>query len=132
MASPVDCLTHHRSCRSACPLATSGPIRFAAPAPLKSYDTHSNAMNSSAIDELKSRWLDQRVRIRTARADLRRFVGLDGVVKAVNWNGRCLVEFEHGQDIGWYDLAPADLVCVDPPADVEAEPDETNGDGGTR
>ena len=72
-------------------------------------------MTDAQIAELRDRWLDQPVIVRPRRADLKRFEGKTGVVKAVNFNGQCLVQFDSGQDVSWYDIAPDDLT-VEPVA----------------
>ena len=77
-------------------------------------------MTDDAIAALNATWLDRKVRVRAASGTHKRFDGLVGTVKAVNWSGRCLVEFDHGQDIGWYDLEPAALVLLE--ESPEAEP----------
>lgn len=69
-------------------------------------------MTAEEHSRLQSYWVDRAVRVIGGRADLDRFRSLRGTVKAVTWNGCCLVEFDHGQDIGWYDIEPGDLAEV--------------------
>lgn len=68
-------------------------------------------MDQTSIGTLRATWQDRKVRVRVSRPTLNRFDGLIGVVKTVNFNGHCLVQFENGQDVSWYDLAPGDLVA---------------------
>lgn len=70
-------------------------------------------MTPEAYEQLKNEWTDQYVEADTERPELRRFAGKIGLVKTVNWNGKCLVDFADG---AWYDIAPAFLKKVDPEA----------------
>ena len=71
-------------------------------------------MTVDQIERLKTQWIDQRVEVRGGRETLTRFRDLVGVVRAVNFSGRCLVEFENGQDVGWYDIEPSELRALVP------------------
>ena len=75
-------------------------------------------MTDAQIAALRERWLDQTVTVRPRRSDLMRFEGRTGTVKAVNFNGHCLVQFDAGQDVSWYDLAPSDLTAIEQPTDA--------------
>lgn len=70
-------------------------------------------MLASEIQALQHEWLDRVVAVRDGVPTLTRFRGRKGVVKSVNWNGHCLVEWHAGQDVGWYDIEPANLVRAD-------------------
>lgn len=87
-------------------------------------------MTEDEIATLRDRWLDRKVTVNVSRSELERFAGLTGQVKAVNFNGHCLVQFDHGQDISWYDLSPADLrpetpAGASPPVDGRRSTDRT-------
>jgi len=73
------------------------------------------------IEQLKRRYTDQYVMVAGERPDLARFQGVVGQVKAVNCNGRALVQFDAHNDRGWYDIAVEHLKIVDkpPPKPVE-------------
>ena len=77
-----------------------------------------------AIERLKSDWTDKYVVIDSPAPELARFAQATGIVKTVNMNGRCLVEFEQFNNIGWYDIDPAALKIVPKPVPkpVEAKP----------
>ncbi len=70
-------------------------------------------MPSPSIAQLQADWTDKPVTVVSTvsshSARLARFVGKPGVVKTINQNGRALVQFEGTEDIGWYDIDPADL-----------------------
>lgn len=61
------------------------------------------------LSDLEAAWLGRTVRVRDGLPRLRRFAGRDGLVKAVNQNGRCLVVFDKSPDAGWYDVEPGEL-----------------------
>lgn len=61
---------------------------------------------------LEGEWLGRAVRVREGVPSLGRFAGKDGLVKAVNQNGRCLVVFDTSPDAGWYDVDPGHLVAA--------------------
>jgi hypothetical protein len=56
------------------------------------------------IEQLKRDWTDKYVVVDGSLPELRRFVGLTGTVKTVNYSGRALVEFDGNNNIGWYDI----------------------------
>lgn len=68
-----------------------------------------------AIERLKSEWTDRFVVISRPAPELARFAQATGVVRTVNMNGRCLVEFDQHNNIGWYDIDPAFLRVVPGP-----------------
>lgn len=70
-------------------------------------------MNAHEIESLNAEWLDKTVEVRPDIPELRRFAGRRGIVKSVNWSGRCLVEWDAGQDVGWYDIVPEQLVRIE-------------------
>jgi len=76
-------------------------------------------MDPAEVERLKREWTDRRVRLAGTSADLRRFQGRDGTVVTVNMNGRALVRFDGRADIGWYDVAIADLRAVTTPPPPE-------------
>lgn len=67
------------------------------------------------IDRLKSEWTDRFVVISRPAPELARFANSTGVVRTVNMNGRCLVEFDQHNNVGWYDIDPAFLRIVPEP-----------------
>ena len=67
------------------------------------------------IEQLKSEWTDKYVVINSSAPELARFANATGTVKTVNMNGRCLVEFDQFNNIGWYDIDPAALKIVSQP-----------------
>jgi len=67
------------------------------------------------IDRLKSEWTDQYVVIDSPAPELARFAAATGIVKTVNMNGRCLVQFDQYNNIGWYDIDPSCLKIVPKP-----------------
>lgn len=81
-------------------------------------------MDPAEVERLKREWKDRRVTVEASSANLRRFLGRTGTVLTVNMNGRALVRFDGLADIGWYDLAIADLrpVAVPPPPEETAPP----------
>ncbi len=78
-------------------------------------------MHPEAMEQLKRRYLDQYVMVASERPDLARFQGVVGQVKAINWSGRALVQFDANNDRGWYDIEVEHLKIVDqpPPKPVE-------------
>ncbi len=72
-------------------------------------------MSIELAEKLKSKLTDQWVVVDSSVPELRRFSRSTGRVKTVNMNGRALVEFDNGVDIGWYDIDPAFLTIVDGP-----------------
>ena len=67
------------------------------------------------IERLKSDWTDKYVVINSLAPELARFAKTTGQVKTVNMNGRCLVEFDQYNNIGWYDIDPSALKIVPKP-----------------
>jgi len=73
------------------------------------------------IDRLKAEWTDKYVVVDSPAPELARFAAATGIVKTVNMNGRCLVEFDQFNNIGWYDIDPACLKIVPKPLPKPAE-----------
>jgi len=67
------------------------------------------------IERLKADWTDKYVVIDSSAPELARFARATGQVKTVNMNGRCLVEFDQFNNIGWYDIDPTALKIVPKP-----------------
>jgi len=67
------------------------------------------------IERLKSEWTDKYVVIASHAPELARFAKTTGQVRTVNMNGRCLVEFDQFNNIGWYDIDPSALKIVPKP-----------------
>ena len=67
------------------------------------------------IERLKAEWTDKYVVISSPAPELSRFAKTTGTVRAVNMNGRCLVEFDQFNNIGWYDIDPSHLRVVTEP-----------------
>lgn len=67
------------------------------------------------ILELQRQWTDRYVTVDAARPELKRFSGMTGVVKTVNFSGRALVEFDANNNIGWFDIDPHFLKMIDAP-----------------
>jgi len=67
------------------------------------------------IERLKSEWTDKFVVIDSPTPELARFAQTTGIVKTVNMNGRCLVEFDQFNNTGWYDIDPSFLKIVPKP-----------------
>ncbi|MCE9632499.1 MAG: hypothetical protein K8S94_17580 [Planctomycetia bacterium] len=76
------------------------------------------------IERLKAEWTDKYVVIDSPAPELARFARTTGQVRTVNMNGRCLVEFDQYNNIGWYDIDPACLKIVPKPLPKPAEPKE--------
>ena len=74
------------------------------------------------IERLKADWTDKYVVIASPAPELARFARATGQVKTVNMNGRCLVEFDQYNNIGWYDIDPAALKIVPKPEPKPPEP----------
>jgi hypothetical protein len=68
-----------------------------------------------AIERLKADWTDKYVVIDSPAPELARFAQATGLVKTVNMNGRCLVEFDQFNNTGWYDIDPRVLKIVPKP-----------------
>ncbi|MFN7813153.1 MAG: hypothetical protein ACK5SI_10890, partial [Planctomycetia bacterium] len=67
------------------------------------------------IERLKAEWTDKYVVVDSPAPELARFARATGFVKTVNMNGRCLVEFDQHNNIGWYDIDPTALRVVPKP-----------------
>lgn len=76
------------------------------------------------IERLKAEWTDKYVVIDSAAPELARFARSTGQVKTVNMNGRCLVEFDQFNNVGWYDIDPSCLKMVAKPLPKPAESKE--------
>lgn len=70
---------------------------------------------------LKKQYTDKYVTVKSGVPELRRFMGLTGVVKTINMSCRALVLFDGPADIGWYDIDPAFLTVVDAPLPKKSE-----------
>jgi len=73
------------------------------------------------IERLKAEWTDKYVEIASSAPELARFASATGMVKTVNMNGRCLVEFDQYNNTGWYDIDPSALKVVPKPQPKPAE-----------
>ena len=71
------------------------------------------------IEKLKQEFTDKYVIVDESRQELSRFVGMTGMVKTVNMNGRALVEFDGHSNIGWYDIGIDYLKVIDKPLPKE-------------
>ncbi len=67
------------------------------------------------ILKLQNQLTDKYVVVDANRPELKRFSGLTGTVKTVNFSGRALVQFDGHNNIGWYDIDPAFLKVIDAP-----------------
>jgi hypothetical protein len=76
------------------------------------------------IERLKSEWTDKYVIVDSSAPELARFAHATGLVKTVNMNGRCLVEFDQFNNVGWYDVDPSCLKVVPKPQPKPAETKE--------
>ena len=76
------------------------------------------------IERLKAEWTDKYVVVDSPAPELARFAQTTGFVKTVNMNGRCLVEFDQFNNIGWYDIDPSALKIVPKPLPKPAESKE--------
>ena len=76
-------------------------------------------MSIELAEQLKRDLTDKWVLVDKTIPELKRFSGLTGKVKTVNMNARALVEFDGGEDIGWYDIDPSFLTVVDAPVKKE-------------
>jgi hypothetical protein len=77
-------------------------------------------MSIEVAEQLKQQWTDKYVVVEQDVLELRRFVGLTGLVKTVNMSGRALVQFDGPEDISWYDIDPAYLTEVGAPVKKQA------------
>ena len=71
-------------------------------------------MLSSQIDELNRRYRGRQVMVDPQQPELVPLANLAGQIKAINYNGRALVQFE-GPDQGWHDIDLTCLRVVSPP-----------------
>jgi hypothetical protein len=62
-------------------------------------------MTPMEIQRLKRQYAGKRVTVDARRPELTRFAGMTGTVKAVNFNGQALVEFD-GPNDARYDIDP--------------------------
>lgn len=67
------------------------------------------------IEKLKSALTDKYVVVDESRPELKRFTGMTGTVKTVNFSGRALVQFDAHNNIGWFDIDPTFLRVIDAP-----------------
>jgi hypothetical protein len=67
------------------------------------------------ILQLQRNLTDKFVVVDDSLPELKRFSGLTGTVKTVNFTGRALVQFDGNNNIGWYDIDPKFLKVVDAP-----------------
>ena len=67
------------------------------------------------IESLKTEWTDKYVVVSSPAPELARFSRTTGIVRTVNMNGRCLVEFDQFNNTAWYDIDPACLKIVPKP-----------------
>jgi hypothetical protein len=73
------------------------------------------------IELLKSTWTDRYVVVDASVPELARFGEATGVVRTVNMNGRCLVEFDQFNNTAWYDIDPSYLTIVPKPQPKPAD-----------
>jgi hypothetical protein len=66
------------------------------------------------VEEFNRRYRGQRVAVDPRQPELAPFAGLAGQIKAINYNGRALVQFD-GPDQGWHDIDLRHLQIVQPP-----------------
>ncbi|MHB8972937.1 MAG: hypothetical protein ACYC3X_08480 [Pirellulaceae bacterium] len=71
------------------------------------------------IEKLQAEYIDKYVVVDDQRPELRRFIGLTGMVKTVNMSGRALVQFDGYKNVGWYDIDIDYLKIVEPPLPTE-------------
>ncbi len=62
-------------------------------------------MTPERIEQLNRQYAGKRVSVDARRPELARWAGALGTVRAVNHNGRTLVQFD-GADDSWHDIAP--------------------------
>ena len=74
------------------------------------------------IERLKAEWTDKYVVVASAAPELARFAQATGTVRTVNMNGRCLVEFDQFNNVGWYDIDPSHLKIVTEPLPKPEKP----------
>ena len=76
------------------------------------------------IESLKTEWTDKYVVVSSPAPELARFSRTTGIVRTVNMNGRCLVEFDQFNNTAWYDIDPACLKIVPKPEPKPAQSKE--------
>ena len=74
------------------------------------------------IDDLRRKWTDQYVTVKTERQELKRFAGIVGRVVTVNCNRRAIIDFQDG---AWYDIYASEEFLTPMPA-AEAQPKYKN------
>ena len=67
------------------------------------------------IEKLKRDLTDKYVVVDESLPELKRFGGLTGTVKTVNYSGRALVQFDGYNNIGWFDIDPQFLKIIEAP-----------------
>ena len=72
------------------------------------------------IEKLQQEYTDKFVVVDDQLPELQRFVGMTGIVRTVNMNGRALVEFDGHSNIGWYDIDIDFLRVIDEPLPADA------------
>jgi len=72
-------------------------------------------MDFEHLRSLRFEYEDQFVVVEGDRPELLRFKGKVGRVKTINCNGRALVQFDSGNDRGWYDIDLDFLHVIEPP-----------------
>lgn len=77
------------------------------------------AMSIEQAEVLKRELTDKWVVVDKSIPELKRFAQFTGKVKTVNMSGQALVEFDSGENIGWYDINPSFLKVVDGPQKKE-------------
>ncbi len=84
-------------------------------------------MSFETVERLKRDFTDKWVTVDAGTPELKRFVGLSGLIKTINMNGRALVQFDNPVDISWYDIDLSYLKVIAAPlpkktAEKHAEP----------
>jgi hypothetical protein len=79
-----------------------------------------SSVTPQQLEALKRQYAGKRVVVDPARPEVARWAGVPGVIKAINFSGRALVQFD-GPDLGWHDL---DLAVLRLAGSAEAEADE--------
>ena len=77
------------------------------------------AMSIEQAEVLKRELTDKWVVVDKSIPELKRFAQFTGKVKTVNMSGQALVEFDSGENIGWYDINPSFLKVVAGPQKKE-------------
>ena len=84
-------------------------------------------MSFETVERLKRDFTDKWVTVDAGTPELKRFVGLSGLIMTINMNGRALVQFDNPVDISWYDIDLSYLKVIAAPlpkkvAEKHAEP----------